>query len=169
MIHVRSVLLRLIGLLLCLHIAACQQNPAQPTETPKPETQVTSEPASQEPDQTLPVILFASGSTRLDTQARRQLREIAFILNQAQARDRRIYVYGHSDTQGDANTNLMLSRQRAEAVSRELMLNGVKGSRLEVFARGESEPLFEEEITQGEFDQHAADMNRRVEVSLQRD
>lgn len=162
----RSVQFRLISVGLFCLLAACQSVPTTTVPSETGETPITDSSAQVELQNTLPVILFASGSVSLDTQARRQLRQIATSLNADRLRSKRILIRGHSDTRGDASTNLALSRQRAEAVGRELMLNGIKGSRLEIDALGESEPLFNELSAEGTYDAQAADLNRRVELSL---
>lgn len=170
MTQISSATYKLILIVICLTSTACNLNPARSDGSAASnidETPVTSNADTSELHSSLPVILFTSGSTRLDAQARRQLREIANALNETTVVDQNIIVNGHSDTRGDASTNLMLSRHRAEAVSRELMLNGVKGSRLIIHALGESNPLFDEMTATGDYDAHAADLNRRVELSLQ--
>ncbi len=68
----------------------------------------------------------------------------------------RIKLRGHADETGPDDYNMTLSRQRAEAVKRYLVRNGVKASQLEVEALGETEPI--------STDQQAK--NRRVEFKI---
>lgn len=74
------------------------------------------------------VPLFASGSTRLDRDARTKLGAIARTL--ASCPDLRIAVHGHADPHGDALTNERLARDRAAHVSQWLARHGVDAGRL---------------------------------------
>ena len=116
--------------------------------------------------QEIPVILFSAGSTRLSNKARKQIRQIAILINQPEVIDQPILIDGHSDTLGNAHRNMVLSRKRAEVVSRELVLNGVRHSRLTVHALGESQPMISDIKDDGQPDPEAADLNRRVEILL---
>ena len=114
----------------------------------------------------LPVILFTAGKTRLSHVARKQIREIAQLVNHPDIIDQVITIDGHSDTLGDAHRNMVLSRKRAESVSRELVINGVRPSRLIINALGESQPLVTEFSDNGQLDPQALSLNRRVEIFL---
>lgn len=114
----------------------------------------------------LPVIFFPSGSTHLSLDARKKIREIAQLFNQPEIVDQIVTIAGHSDTSGDADQNMILSAQRAESVSREFVLNGVKNDRLIIVAMGESHPLVAEKSNDGKIDPPASDQNRRVEIYL---
>lgn len=114
----------------------------------------------------LPIIFFASGSTQLSNEARKQIRDIALLFNHPDIIDQTLTIAGHSDTSGDVDTNLALSAKRAESVSRELVLNGIRNERLLIQALGENQPQAIEILEDGEFDPLAADKNRRVEIYL---
>ncbi|GEM_PF-4513844 len=114
----------------------------------------------------IPAVRFSEGSSRLSTRARKQISKIAHLLNRPDLATRPVIITGHSDTLGDEEKNLVLSRKRAEAVSRELILNGVRDSRLSIRAMGEAQPLVKEVTEDGEIDPHAMSINRRVEVSV---
>jgi outer membrane protein OmpA-like peptidoglycan-associated protein len=114
----------------------------------------------------LPVILFPAARTSLSTQARKQIREIAQLINHPDLIDLLVTIEGHSDTLGDAHQNLVISKQRAETVTRELVVNGVRSNRLTTNAFGERQPLMTEFTPDGQLDQEAARMNRRVEIFL---
>ena len=114
----------------------------------------------------LPVILFSAGGTSLSTKARKQVREIARLINHPDLIDLLVTIEGHSDTLGDAHQNLLISQQRAEAVTRELVINGVRSNRITTNALGERQPLMTEYSPDGQLDQEAARMNRRVEIFL---
>ena len=69
-------------------------------------------------------------------------------------------IIGHTDSDGDATANRILSQSRAEEVKRYLMSLGVQESRIKATGKGESEPRTENETAEGRA------MNRRVEVKL---
>lgn len=50
-------------------------------------------------------------------------------------------VSGQADTSGDPRRNLLLSQERAASVANGLMDRGIPASRLQLIAKGESEPL----------------------------
>ncbi len=55
--------------------------------------------------------------------------------------DARIVVAGHTGTRGDADANLALSRQRAEAIAQRLRDAGIDPDRIESLGLGGREPL----------------------------
>ncbi len=70
--------------------------------------------------------------------------------------DATVRLHGHTDIKGDEYKNLELSKERAMAVKRELVLMGIPYERVEIFFYGGSQPL--PEFRQG------GDSNRRVEI-----
>lgn len=54
---------------------------------------------------------------------------------------RRIVVTGHADSVGSAQSNLVVSARRAEAVKRALVAYGVDAGRIDTLAMGETEPM----------------------------
>jgi outer membrane protein OmpA-like peptidoglycan-associated protein len=58
----------------------------------------------------------------------------------ARTNDRKLVVRGHSDRLGPPETNLSLSRRRAEAVARLLWAFGAPPERILIEAAGSSEP-----------------------------
>ena len=52
----------------------------------------------------------------------------------------KLRIIGHSDSKGDAETNLRLAKARANSVERALVDRGIDPNRLEVFAYGEPPP-----------------------------
>ncbi len=69
-------------------------------------------------------------------------------------------VVGHSDTAGDARTNLELSLRRALAVGALLAAEGIDPGALEITSHGEANPL----VPTG--DNVSEPRNRRVEVTV---
>lgn len=98
---------------------------------------------------------FASGSTTLTAGAQASLRTLAA---QLRGGDARVSIEGHTDGQGADNANLILSRQRAEAVRRALEDAGLPAARLSVTGWGEARPVADNESADGRA------RNRRVEI-----
>jgi outer membrane protein OmpA-like peptidoglycan-associated protein len=67
-----------------------------------------------------------------------------------------VRLHGHTDIHGDEYKNLELSKERAMAVKRELVIMGVEYDRVELFYYGGKQPLIN--LKEG------GDSNRRVEV-----
>ena len=104
-------------------------------------------------------VLFAFGSAELSPDAAGVLTG----LGQEVARARGpVVVTGHTDGVGDDADNLVLSRQRADAV-RSLLAGSASRARFEVVGRGESQPVAKEG---GPDDAQARRLNRRVTVTL---
>jgi outer membrane protein OmpA-like peptidoglycan-associated protein len=85
----------------------------------------------------LPTIYFDTASARIDTPARKRLREISRWLRDSRANLR---LRGHSDPRGEDEYNERLSARRAQAVARFLVARGVGASQLETEAIGSAEP-----------------------------
>jgi len=97
---------------------------------------------------------FASGNATLTAMANASLQALAGKL----AKTKAISVVGYTDSQGDAKTNLALSKQRADVVRRALVTAGLKPDRIKAIGRGEEAPLLDNHTEQGRA------RNRRVEV-----
>jgi outer membrane protein OmpA-like peptidoglycan-associated protein len=70
----------------------------------------------------------------------------------------KVKIIGHTDSDGNANSNLELSKKRAAAVKQTLASEfGVDASRLETDGKGASEPSEPNTTTEGKAN------NRRVE------
>ena len=74
--------------------------------------------------------------------------------------DWRIKVAGHTDSQGAAQTNLILSKKRAEAVKAFLVSRGVAEDRIIVQYFGETKPIADNNTAEGR------QKNRRVEMEI---
>jgi outer membrane protein OmpA-like peptidoglycan-associated protein len=114
----------------------------------------------------LPSALFAFDSFDLDAQARRVVERIAYVLNHPRAASRTVVLEGHTDAIGTAAYNLVLSRQRADTVSRELIGYGVRRDRVTVAAYGETRPVAPNRKPDGTDDPAGRAKNRRVEAII---
>jgi outer membrane protein OmpA-like peptidoglycan-associated protein len=103
-------------------------------------------------------ILFAYNSANLESEARRNLTSLATILNKYDDTD--ILLEGHTDSDGAADYNLGLSRQRAQSVNDFLAGLEVLGSRFTVNGYGEEQPITTNDTVDGKA------QNRRVEVAI---
>ena len=108
-------------------------------------------------------ITFATGSSELDTNARRNLDSIGRALADRRMTQYTFTVGGHTDDTGGEDLNMELSESRAAAVRDYLSgEHGVNSGRLDVRGFGESSPL------EPNTSETARSANRRVEFQLQR-
>jgi outer membrane protein OmpA-like peptidoglycan-associated protein len=107
---------------------------------------------------TLGDVLFSSGQAQLVEGGRSSLEEVVDLLQTEP--DKKIRVEGHTDSLGDAEANLLLSQQRAEAVLEALVSLGVASDRISALGMGEDFPIASNE------DEDGRARNRRVDVIL---
>jgi len=107
---------------------------------------------------TLGDVLFESGQTELREEAMASLVEVVDLLQSEP--DKNIRIEGHTDSVGDANTNLEISQKRADAVFEALVSLGVDASRVTTQGMGEDFPIASNETDEGRA------QNRRVDVIL---
>ncbi|HEY5777028.1 MAG TPA: OmpA family protein [Xanthomonadales bacterium] len=107
---------------------------------------------------TLGDVLFASGQAQLVEGGRSSLEEVVDLLQTEP--DKKIRVEGHTDSRGDAEANLLLSQQRAEAVLEALVSMGVASDRITALGMGEDFPIASND------DEDGRARNRRVDVIL---
>lgn len=101
-------------------------------------------------------ILFAVNSDQIKPESYGVLKDIAAVL--AENPGIKVKIVGHTDADGDENSNLDLSKRRAEQV--KLMLNkefNIDLSRMQTDGKGESEPADKNNTPEGKAN------NRRVE------
>jgi outer membrane protein OmpA-like peptidoglycan-associated protein len=104
-------------------------------------------------------ILFAVGSSQLESRAKEVLHAVALVLKKYD--ETRVNVHGFTDTTGTAARNAELSQRRAQAVADELMSNGVASNRLNTRGMGEAN------LKVATADNVAEARNRRVEILLE--
>jgi SH3 domain-containing YSC84-like protein 1 len=80
-------------------------------------------------------IYFESGKSDLSEESQQNLNAVAASLKENS--DWKVKVVGWADTVGGKPSNLVLSKQRADAVKQYLVDQGVDGSRMSTSARGE--------------------------------
>jgi OOP family OmpA-OmpF porin len=103
-------------------------------------------------------VLFESGSDKLTDSAQVVLNDAAdALLNNP---DMVVEVQAHTDSQGAAEYNLELSKKRALATVRYLMLRGVPSEQLLARAFGEAKPIESNDTAEGR------QANRRVEFHV---
>jgi outer membrane protein OmpA-like peptidoglycan-associated protein len=103
-------------------------------------------------------VLFASGKSALLPGAQQSLDQVADALKN---QDNKILVEGHTDSRGSDQTNLMLSKSRADAVGNYLVSRGVPQERVSTQGLGASRPVADNDSAEGRAD------NRRVEIIVQ--
>jgi outer membrane protein OmpA-like peptidoglycan-associated protein len=103
-------------------------------------------------------ILFATNSSTLEPEAKRNIIKLATILNKYP--DTNILVTGHTDSDGTDDYNQSLSERRAKAVYDYATMQGVPSSRFSVLGLGENEPVATNDTQDGKH------LNRRVEIAV---
>lgn len=101
---------------------------------------------------------FASGSDVIDAASSVEVDNLAAILNAYS--DVKVRIEGYTDSQGNADSNLSLSQRRAEAVRTKLLSAGIDASRIESQGFGASNPIADNETSEGRA------QNRRIEVVI---
>ena len=105
-------------------------------------------------------VRFASGSAQLVGKSNQVIRGLAKVLVQHRGQWAGITVEGHTDAVGDYRRNIMLSRQRAEAVKKVLVQYGVDRSLVHTAGYGPDQPLDQRSSRE------AYAKNRRVELRI---
>jgi outer membrane protein OmpA-like peptidoglycan-associated protein len=101
---------------------------------------------------------FGYGGDALLPEDQARLRKVAEYLRASP--QARIYIVGHTDSQGSAAFNLGLSQRRAQAVQRQLTaLHGIEPGRIIVEGKGENEPMADNATEAGRA------LNRRVTIT----
>ena len=103
-------------------------------------------------------VLFAVDSTRVDSDGRQTLEEVAGVLDEYDKTA--IIVQGHTDSTGSEEYNQDLSERRADSVERYLASLGVDGDRLATMGFGETAPVASNDSESGR------QQNRRVDILL---
>ncbi|MEC9440060.1 MAG: OmpA family protein [Myxococcota bacterium] len=103
-------------------------------------------------------VLFKTGESNLMPTAQRKLDQVAAVLKEHE--DKYITIEGHTDSRGDTDDNMSLSRSRATSVMNYLVSQGVPQNRVKAVGVGESQPIASNDTPEGRAN------NRRVEIIL---
>ncbi|NIR30062.1 MAG: OmpA family protein [Gammaproteobacteria bacterium] len=103
-------------------------------------------------------ITFATNSSNLNPAFHEVLDSVALVLDEYEKTV--VEAAGHTDSTGDESYNQALSEQRAQAVSRYLVTEGVQPVRIAAYGYGESRPVASNATPGGR------QQNRRVELTL---
>ena len=106
-------------------------------------------------------LIFSQGKSEIDKESFKELDEIGMMMKESPKMV--IQLEGHTDSQGSADANMNLSRDRVEAVKQYLVKKGIKGDRIKTKAFGGSKPLRNEQTPE------ARALNRRVEMRILKD
>ncbi len=101
-------------------------------------------------------VLFATGKSELLPIAQQKLSEVAKALNDQGYQS--LLVEGHTDSQGSADKNMVLSQQRAESVRSYLISQGIPADKIRAQGIGSSRPVADNSTAEGRAN------NRRVEI-----
>lgn len=105
-------------------------------------------------------VLFESGKSELLPAAQVKLNDVAKALTEVDPLSR-IVVEGHTDSQGGADFNQLLSQRRAQSVLDYLVSHGVAADRITAQGLGLSRPVADNKSAEGRAN------NRRVELVVQ--
>ena len=103
-------------------------------------------------------IIFASNQSKIASQSRPILDRI--VETTQFCSDVFIKITGHTDNVGNENSNLKLSRERAESVGRWLILAGVDKSKIRTEGFGSSKPITDNSTAEGRA------KNRRIQFTV---
>ncbi|WP_206930492.1 OmpA family protein [Roseococcus thiosulfatophilus] len=124
-----------------------------------PQGEAGKPPTADEPPSVNLTVFFPTGSARITPQAADALAALGRALNREELRPFRFRVEGHTDTEGDAGMNQMLSERRALAVREHLIEKfGIAPHRLLAQGMGESRLLIPTP------DNFPEPRNRRVQI-----
>ena len=109
---------------------------------------------------TLDDVFFATDLAELNNEGTSTIQSVAAYMNQNPQTE--VLITGHADFRGESPYNQSLSERRAEAVSQQLLNNGIDKDRFIVHGYGENRPKLEGSH------QTALQRNRRVEINILR-
>ena len=129
------------------HIAACRDQfldamqEVDAAMTPTPATKA-AEPVPEPDPISLYELFFPFDSAAIGTEDQAAIQNALKVYrNEARFEGKdELLISGHADKSGDPEYNLMLSRERAEAVRNQLIANGVAANDITILAFGEADP-----------------------------
>jgi outer membrane protein OmpA-like peptidoglycan-associated protein len=112
-----------------------------------PVAALASDPIKKDTFFTLNNIYFESGSANLNETSAFELQSLVSWLKENPRLS--IEISGHTDNVGNANENLKLSQNRAEAVVRQLIQDGIQADRLTAKGYGDTLPIADNKTPEG--------------------
>ncbi len=109
-------------------------------------------------------IPFSEGGSDLTPAAETALEGV--LASEAISEGWPIILRGHSDSGGNDQANMRVSRARAETVAAWLVERGINDARIEVIAFGEQNPIAPNALPDGSANEPGRRQNRRVEVEI---
>lgn len=100
-------------------------------------------------------IQFATNSDKLTAESTTIIKQLADALKEEPSI--KIKIVGHTDGDGEAASNLLLSKKRAAAVKAKLVTMGIETTRMQTDGKGETDPVADNKTPSGKA------QNRRVE------
>jgi outer membrane protein OmpA-like peptidoglycan-associated protein len=101
---------------------------------------------------------FETGRSKIKEESIQSLNELAEVL--VKKEEWELQIAGHTDNVGKAQSNLILSKQRAEAVRDFMVERGIATERLSVLYFGQTMPIESNDTKEGR------QANRRVEMTI---
>lgn len=117
----------------------------------------------------IPDIFFEFDKDTLTPSARTKVQDVAIVLTNRRALNRKMAIEGHTDSIGEEAYNLDLSQRRADTVSDELTFSKVAGERITVNSYGEKVPVAPNRNPDGSDNPQGREKNRQVEVIILND
>jgi OOP family OmpA-OmpF porin len=105
-------------------------------------------------------IQFALGKSDLNAASKKELDRLSNFLNENT--DVKVYLFGHADTTGSDERNVILSIERAQKTAAYLAAKGVEAERLNTQGFSSKKPIAPNRAKKGR------QLNRRVEFALKR-
>jgi len=105
-------------------------------------------------------IRFESGLATISPQSTKLLKALGDTISLCA--NTKITITGYTDNIGNTNTNLVLSKQRAQAVLSNLFQQGVPLERMKAVGKGSDNPIATNTTAEGQ------EQNRRIEINMER-
>jgi outer membrane protein OmpA-like peptidoglycan-associated protein/Tol biopolymer transport system component len=109
-------------------------------------------------------IFFDYNQASLRSRSRHELNKLYDFMKQNPTAS--IQVSGHTDSRGNDDYNMRLSKDRAQSVVDYLIRNGISSSRLQAVGYGETRPIARNENADSSDNPVGRQLNRRIEISI---
>ncbi|MEZ4846790.1 MAG: OmpA family protein [Bdellovibrionota bacterium] len=131
--------------------------PAKAPEATKPVAKLSKDKKSIEIGE---MIQFEVGKSLLTINSTKVLDGVAKVIKNNPNDAKYVQIGGHTDNTGNADKNMKLSQERADAVKAYLIKKGIDKSRLESKGFGQTKPISDNDTEEGRY------QNRRVEFKI---